>query len=115
VFTATPADESTRRLLDNLERSVVSRESLAAVIQKAQSVPARSRPHVPRRRNRQDAETHPVLSHATRFAVESRCAYLRRSVRLLRPPGRTTGKRGVAISLHGRHEHRSAAQFTLDS
>jgi len=34
VFTATPADESTRRLLDNLERSVVSRESLAAVIQK---------------------------------------------------------------------------------
>ena len=34
MFTATPADESTRRLLDNLERSVVSRESLAAVIQK---------------------------------------------------------------------------------
>jgi hypothetical protein len=46
VFTATPADESTRRLLDNLERSVISRESLAAVIEKHDLYP-RERARMP--------------------------------------------------------------------
>jgi hypothetical protein len=34
IFTATPADESTRRLVNNLELNIFSRESLTAIIQK---------------------------------------------------------------------------------
>jgi capsular polysaccharide biosynthesis protein len=33
IFTATPADESTRRVLNNVEQNVLSRESLTSIIQ----------------------------------------------------------------------------------